>query len=284
MEMQASCVMDNVADTSHHEEFIASIGTQTQPITFVDASTQTMQPLHVEILCNLESPSDENSNTHSSTPAKPSNYACPSPSNLNLSESFVLSTSNSESESIDTEEEDLPKKNCTTTTTNSSNDMCIVFLEHLSQLFVRCFKDLECMAPIATIEKFFTGSLVTIKTTCNNNHSYVWRSQPLINKYPLGNVIISAATLFTGNTYHTISEIAEVSCIKLFSERTFYEIQNQFLFPTIQNMYALHQKELLSGKFYILLCYFVFLLLGEVLLFLMKKKLLFANDWPPLEL
>ena len=90
---------------------------------------------------------------------------------------------NSESESMDTEEEDLPNQNFTTTTIPSNNDMCIVFLEHLSQLFVRCLKDLECTAPIASTEKIFTGSLVTIKTMCNNNHSYVWRLQPVINKF-----------------------------------------------------------------------------------------------------
>ena len=44
MGTQSSCVTDSMVDTSHHEEF-SSIGTQTQQIKYVNASTQTIQPL-----------------------------------------------------------------------------------------------------------------------------------------------------------------------------------------------------------------------------------------------
>ena len=110
---------------------------------------------------------------------------------------------------------------------NRHNGMCIVFVEHLKKLFVRCLYNLQCTAPISTIRRTFNGSVITVQTICNNHQEYNWRSQPVVNKFALGNVMLSAAILFTGNKFHTISEIAEVSCVKLFCERTFYQIQNK---------------------------------------------------------
>ena len=215
-----------------------SIGTQTDFHLF-ESSSQT--PLQLEF--NLPASSFEKS-LISSTPVKcPISDTGTSPQpQPNLSSSYVLSTSTSESESLSSEDADVPK-------IGKSNAMYVVFGDQLAKLFVRCLYDHECMAPTASISHTFNGSMIIITSTCCNNHEFIWRSQPLIKKFPLGNILISAATLFTGNTFHTISEIAEVCSMKLFSKPTFHRIQNQLLFPTIGDMYATHLKEILTGEF-----------------------------------
>ena len=69
----------------------------------------------------------------------------------------------------------------------------------------------------------------------------------MVNNTPKGNVVVAAATLFSGNTFHAIAEIAKACSLHLFSEKTFYTVQNSFLFPTINSMYKVHKQELYAG-------------------------------------
>ena len=141
--------------------------------------------------------------------------------NPNFTSSYDLSTSTSESDNIGSEEDDPKTSFYNDKFFKRRNGMYIVFVEHLKKLFVRCLYNLQCTASISTIRHTFNGLMITVQTICNNRHEYSWRSQPVVNKFALDNVMLSAAILFTGNKFHTISEIAEVSCIKLFCERTF---------------------------------------------------------------
>lgn len=127
-------------------------------------------------------------------------------------------------------------------------DKYIVFSEELDVLFQKCQGDPLCAAPIDGIKKTFLGSLVTISGTCNNHHSFVWRSQPLKNRMPVGNLLLAGAILYTGNTYTTMSEIAECLKLKIFCDRDFYYIQKKWLLPSINLMWTSHQEELLSGN------------------------------------
>ena len=58
----------------------------------------------------------------------------------------------------------------------------------------------------------------------------------MVNNTPKGNVVVAAAILFSGNTFHTIAEIAKACSLHLCSEKTFYRVQNKLLFPTINCM------------------------------------------------
>ena len=72
-------------------------------------------------------------------------------------------------------------------------------------------------------------------------------SQPMVNNSPTGNVVVAAATLFSGNTFITLAEIAKACSLPLFSEKTFYSVQSKLLFPTTNFMYKVHQQELYTG-------------------------------------
>ena len=186
------------------------------------------------MLCNMEASSQNCSTPIESLESDFSHLHSPNPK---LTSSYVLSTRTSESDNIGSKEDDLLKTSFYNGEfLNRHNDMCMVFVEHLNKVFVRCLYNLQCTVPISIIRHTFNSLMITVQTICNNHHKYSWRSQPVVNKFALDNVMLSAAILFTGNRFHTISEIAEVSCIKLFYERTFYEIQNKHLFPTVNNM------------------------------------------------
>ena len=73
----------------------------------------------------------------------------------------------------------------------------LVFESALLLLFSTCF---FCRSPFSTIEKWTVGSLLCIKQICSQcNGSFTWDSQPYIGKVPTGNVLISAAILYTGS-------------------------------------------------------------------------------------
>ena len=196
MEMELSHTLDTTAGCSFSsadpiysvtEQECVSAATQTVLITYVNVSTQTTEPLHLKMLCDMEA-----SSQNCSTPVKSlepgfSHLHFPNP---NLTSSYVL---------------------------------CALFLlSILKSLLCDAFGNLQCTAPISTIRHAFNGSMITVQTICNNHHEYSCRSQPVVNKFSLSHVMLSAAILLAGNTFHTISKIAEVSGIKLFSKRTFY--------------------------------------------------------------
>ena len=236
-------------NTNPAEEILrhVSVGVQTDACLTANASTQTSA---FEISTFV-------SNNGTSTPVRPhlthnvNLQTTPGQLSSNLddsvksgiSSSYILSNSSSESENISSEDEDIPTQHCNT----QDSEMCLVFTDQLKQLFTKCLFDPFCNSPIASLKKFFNGSMLCITTTCCNSHTHVWRSQPMVNNTPKGNVVVAAATLFSGNTFHTIAEIAEACSLHLFSEKTFYSVQNKLLFPTINSMYKVHQQELYAG-------------------------------------
>ena len=234
--------------TSESVSATDEVGTQTEFISYVSVSTQTINITDIEIIDDTAS--------KSSTPLKQSAFQKvfneDKVQDPNLSNSFMVSTSNSESDSISSEDDCLIINN---RSENSMINNCVdasmylVEANHLELLFKKCLGNPFCNAPISDISKTFQGSLVSYNITCSQNHFYSWQSQPTVNRTALGNVLLAAGTLYSGNTFKTLSEIAECSGIKLFSEKTFYEIQNSLLYPTVNSMWKAHQLELHTGIF-----------------------------------
>ena len=72
----------------------------------------------------------------------------------------------------------------------------IVYERQLDKLLYIC----KTCNSLCDIEKSVTGSLVTVTTICPNNHISKWSSQPVIGELPEGNLLISAAILFSVET------------------------------------------------------------------------------------
>lgn len=107
----------------------------------------------------------------------------------------------------------------------------IVFRSSLSEFFKYC---MNCGQIVTDVIYSLTGSLVSVRTTCMKGHDTTWHSQPIINnRSPVGNLLISSAIPFTGNTFNAIKNFAFCLNLKIISERVFYSIQDRYLFPVI---------------------------------------------------
>ena len=73
----------------------------------------------------------------------------------------------------------------------------------------------ECaVEPSDTIKYCSSGSLLTVSVYCTSGHLvYQWHFQLMIGKMPAGNLLISAATLFCGQTFANVDQFAD--CMNL---------------------------------------------------------------------
>lgn len=107
----------------------------------------------------------------------------------------------------------------------------VVFRQSLVQLFKFCP---QCGSPAEVDQEFVTGSMLTVKYSCLSGHSDLWRSQPFVDRKPVGNVLLSAAILFTGNSYTKVSSFAKTVNLAFPSRTTYQQEQNSTLFPVVQ--------------------------------------------------
>ena len=85
-----------------------------------------------------------------------------------------------------------------------------------------------------------------IKTTCLHGHSNTWHSQPSSNGTAVGNLLIPAAILFSGNTYQHIQQFSKFLNMQIVSSSSYYKTQKKYLFPVINNKWKSDQAEILK--------------------------------------
>ena len=107
----------------------------------------------------------------------------------------------------------------------------LVFESCLKLLLKFCSK---CGGTIIESTETTSGSMFSVKMLCVNNHLTSWNSQPLIKNIAAGNLLASAAILFSGNTFSRIAQFASFLKLKFFSHTTYYNIQNRYLFPVVK--------------------------------------------------
>lgn len=73
----------------------------------------------------------------------------------------------------------------------------LVFDSCLRELLDRC---LVCGAPECKVKLDFVGTMVRAEVTCPLSHSRTWRSQPVLNRKPMGNISVCSAILFSGSS------------------------------------------------------------------------------------
>ena len=106
----------------------------------------------------------------------------------------------------------------------------IVFESCLKLLLTICS---ICGAAICEWKEKTSGTMLSVTMTCINSHLTCWSSQPLIKNIAAGNLLSSAAILFSANTFSRISQFASFLDLKFFSHTTYYNIQNKYLFPVV---------------------------------------------------
>ena len=120
----------------------------------------------------------------------------------------------------------------------------LVFESALMLLFSNCF---ICKSNFVTVEKLMVGSLLRIKQVCSQcSNIFEWCSQPYIGKVPAGNILISAAILYTGCLPpKALRMFKTLNCASI-TRKTYFRHQNTYLQPAISLVWERHQRKLLS--------------------------------------
>ena len=120
----------------------------------------------------------------------------------------------------------------------------LVFESALMLLFSTCF---ICKSKFVTVEKLMFGSLLRIKQTCSQcSNIFDWFSQPYIGKVPAGNVLLSAAILYTGCLPAKALRMFKTLNCAAITRKTYFRHQNSYLQPAISLVWERHQRKLLS--------------------------------------
>ncbi|XP_042148943.1 uncharacterized protein LOC121837391 [Ixodes scapularis] len=92
-----------------------------------------------------------------------------------------------------------------------------------------------------------SGTLLTITSTCTNEHKETWRSQPKVGNKAAGNPLICAAILFSGADVATTLRLLRSINISTISDRLYYYYQEGYLLSTVKQVYERRNTELLEG-------------------------------------
>ncbi|XP_044147031.1 uncharacterized protein LOC122935330 [Bufo gargarizans] len=111
----------------------------------------------------------------------------------------------------------------------------IVFESCLDVLFanVRC-KIEHCYSPVVHTQKHVLGSYLSVTGQCRKGHLFhVWHSQPTRGEAALGNVLSSAAVLFSGSNFSKVQDMCELLGLQFISRSLYDLYQRKYLFPTV---------------------------------------------------
>ena len=186
---------------------VGTISTQTIATTKRDVGTQTIE---TGFLANVDDV--EESDESDDEPSK------------DLNRSFVLSDEDS-----DDQEEPNANKNII------KCSAFIVFWFSLVTLFARCF---TCFATTKSLIRNTLGSLLTVKTVCINELKNIWKSQPSVKRQWLANIRMSAAVLFSANTFTRIAEYFRLADIQWIGKIQYYAFQKKYLSGVVNEAYS----------------------------------------------
>ena len=75
-----------------------------------------------------------------------------------------------------------------------------------------------------------------------DGHVLKWQPQPMVNFIAAGNLLLSAAILLCDLTFTGIANLADVLNLATFSERQFYDIQRDYVYPVVHTTYVRQQE------------------------------------------
>jgi len=90
------------------------------------------------------------------------------------------------------------------------------------------------------------GSLIIVNTVCSNGHTFIWKSQPSIKRQFCGNIRLSAAVLFSANTFAKIAEYFRLADIQWIGKTRFYSFQKKYLAGVGNEAYTKEKAILLN--------------------------------------
>ncbi|KAM5146041.1 uncharacterized protein ACMZJ9_013323 [Mantella aurantiaca] len=126
----------------------------------------------------------------------------------------------------------------------------IVFESCLDKLLkcCKCQADRFCQGNITDIIKYRVGSAMSVTAYCSNKHHFqLWRSQPMIGRKPVGNLLISAGIVCSGSNFIKFENFFNLLNIFGISKSSHHKNQDLFVFPTINRHWQLNRKAILES-------------------------------------
>ena len=121
----------------------------------------------------------------------------------------------------------------------------LVFESALLMLFATCK---FCSSASVDIKRSLNGSLLRIKQYCGRcKQMWCWDSQPFIGNIPAGNILTSAAILYSGSLPTKALRIFQILKCPSISTTTFFRHQNKYLQPVIEQTWSKYQSSLLQS-------------------------------------
>ena len=120
----------------------------------------------------------------------------------------------------------------------------IVFRSSLLELFTHCP---SCHNACAGEVAYVQGTFIAVKQQCSHyEHQRQWTNQPHIKDTPAGNILLSAAILFSGATPGKVLRMLNHMKVPCFTDRTFYYHQKRYLQPAVISVWGTEQSALLA--------------------------------------
>jgi len=91
------------------------------------------------------------------------------------------------------------------------------------------------------------GTSVRISFTCPDAHDFIWRSQPLVNKMALGNLLLAAAIMFSGNTYSRIQQLASFMQLGFPNEKTYRSVIGKYICPVVNEAWLAERRVIIDS-------------------------------------
>ena len=120
----------------------------------------------------------------------------------------------------------------------------IVYESCLEELLNRCaLCGSTCFVEKKTIGTCLVREIKCI--TCGSEHT--WRSQPMSGNMPVGNLVASAAVMFSGNSPAKFLRALDFANITNISLSTYNVIQSSYLTPTILDVWNAHKGTMIAN-------------------------------------
>ena len=127
----------------------------------------------------------------------------------------------------------------------------IIFESNLDLLVMR-LRCPTCGKPQNHVENVVDGTMLKMKVECLDGHTIIsWNSQPVLRQMPAGNLLCSAATMFSGETFQHIKNFGDFLGLSYVGKSVYFDIQRKILLPIVDKAYNQHIQEVrqeLNGK------------------------------------
>ena len=123
----------------------------------------------------------------------------------------------------------------------------IVFESQLKELFYQCRCNI--CNNIFLLQDFgsMIGTGFVTSLECINGHSWVWHSQPMVGRMPIGNFLLSSAILYSGQLFEKVATFAAFLNLEFLSYSTFKDHQKDYLFPAVHSAWEDEKQALWSS-------------------------------------